>query len=93
MPRRLLTLRKPIPMTTSYTLATFRHEGKPTPVIEVGRRYWPISTVAADLLPAASTRGLMQLFDDWEQSSKRLARFRPLNRPTTFSRRCFTRTS
>jgi 2-keto-4-pentenoate hydratase/2-oxohepta-3-ene-1,7-dioic acid hydratase in catechol pathway len=73
MPRRLLTLRKPIPMTTSYTLATFRHEGKPTPVIEVGRRYWPISTVAADLLPAASTRGLMQLFDDWEQSSKRLA--------------------
>ncbi|MGA3247776.1 MAG: hypothetical protein ABSD12_06285 [Paraburkholderia sp.] len=38
-------------MTTSYTLATFRHEGKPTPVIEVGRRYWPISTVAPDLLP------------------------------------------
>ena len=60
-------------MTTSYTLATFRHQGKPTPVIEVGRRYWPISTVAPDLLPANSARGLMQLFDDWEQSHKRLA--------------------
>ncbi|NPT53659.1 fumarylacetoacetate hydrolase family protein [Paraburkholderia elongata] len=60
-------------MTTSYTLATFRHQGKPTPVIEVGRRYWPISTVAPDLLPADSARGLMQLFDDWEQSHKRLA--------------------
>lgn len=59
-------------MTTSYTLATFRHQGKPTPVIEVCSRYWPISTVAPDLLPANSARGLMQLFDDWEQSHKRL---------------------
>ena len=61
-------------MTTSYTLATFRLQGKPTPVIEVGGRYWPISTVAPDLLPVDSARGLMQLFDDWEQSHKRLAR-------------------
>jgi 2-keto-4-pentenoate hydratase/2-oxohepta-3-ene-1,7-dioic acid hydratase in catechol pathway len=60
-------------MTTSYTLATFRHQNKPTPVIEVNRRYWPISTVAPDLIPADSIRGLMQLFDDWEQSRKRLA--------------------
>jgi 2-keto-4-pentenoate hydratase/2-oxohepta-3-ene-1,7-dioic acid hydratase in catechol pathway len=61
-------------MTISYTLATFRHQNKPTPVIEVNGLFWPISTVAPDLLPADSTRGLMQLFDDWEQSGKRLAR-------------------
>jgi 2-keto-4-pentenoate hydratase/2-oxohepta-3-ene-1,7-dioic acid hydratase in catechol pathway len=60
-------------MTTSYTLATFRHQNKPTPVIEVNRRYWPISTVAPDLISADSTRGLVQLFDDWEKSGKRLA--------------------
>ena len=59
-------------MTTAYTLATFRHQNKPTPVTEVNRRYWPISMVAPDLLPADSTRGLMQLFDDWEQSHKSL---------------------
>jgi 2-keto-4-pentenoate hydratase/2-oxohepta-3-ene-1,7-dioic acid hydratase in catechol pathway len=60
-------------MTTSYKLATFRHNSKPTAVIEVDRRYWPISAVAPDLLPVDSARGLMQLFDDWGQSSKRLA--------------------
>jgi hypothetical protein len=54
-------------MITAYKLATFRHQNKPTPVIEINRRYWPISTVAPDLLPPDSTRGLMQLFDDWEQ--------------------------
>ncbi|AIO36139.1 fumarylacetoacetate hydrolase family protein [Burkholderia pseudomultivorans] len=61
-------------MTSSYSLATFRHQGKPTPVIEVGRRYWPISAVAPELIPAESPRGLMQLFDDWAQSHARLAR-------------------
>jgi 2-keto-4-pentenoate hydratase/2-oxohepta-3-ene-1,7-dioic acid hydratase in catechol pathway len=60
-------------MTAPYKLATFRHQNKPTPVIEVNGSYWPISTVAPDLLAADSTRGLMQLFDDWEQSHKRLA--------------------
>src|SRR3546814_7816310 len=60
-------------MTISYTLATFRYQDKPTPVIEVNQHYWPISTVAPDLLPAESARGLMHLFADWEQSSKRLA--------------------
>src|SRR3546814_11202359 len=60
-------------MTISYTLATFRYQDKPTPVIEVNQHYWPISTVAPDLLPAESARGLMHLFDDWAQSSKRLA--------------------
>src|SRR3546814_5636875 len=60
-------------MTISYTLANFRYQDKPTPVIEVNQHYWPISTVAPDLLPAESARGLMHLFDDWEQSSKRLA--------------------
>ncbi|TEA78996.1 fumarylacetoacetate hydrolase family protein [Allopusillimonas ginsengisoli] len=59
-------------MTTPYTLATFRYQNRPTPVIEVNRHYWPISAVAPDLLPPDSARGLMHLFDDWEQSSKHL---------------------
>jgi len=60
-------------MSTRYTLATIRHQGDSVAVIEVNGHYWPVSTVAPDFLPEGSSRGLMQLFDDWDRSNQRLS--------------------
>jgi len=49
----------------TFSISTLRHSGKPTPVIETQGRYYPLATVAPELLQAAPGRGLMNLFDDW----------------------------
>jgi hypothetical protein len=48
-----------------FSLATIRHDGRPTPVIEVDDGYYPLAQVARELLAPAPQRGLMNLFDDW----------------------------
>lgn len=56
-----------------YSLATIRHNGVPTPVIEIANRYYALKQVAPDLLEHASRPGLMGLFDDWKRAEGRLA--------------------
>lgn len=56
----------------AYSLSTIRYQGKRTPVIEVGGRYFSLGTVAPDLLKPHPERGLMNLFDDWASSDVKL---------------------
>ncbi|HEY1432309.1 MAG TPA: fumarylacetoacetate hydrolase family protein [Stellaceae bacterium] len=56
-----------------FSLATIRHDGRPTPVIEVDDGYYPLAQVARELLAPAPQRGLMNLFDDWARAEARLA--------------------
>ena len=56
----------------TFSLSTLRHEGKPTPVIETQGRYYPLASVAPELLQAAPARGLMNLFDDWAGAEAKL---------------------
>jgi 2-keto-4-pentenoate hydratase/2-oxohepta-3-ene-1,7-dioic acid hydratase in catechol pathway len=56
-----------------FCLATIRHDGRPTPVIEVKERYYPLRQVAPELVAAAPQRVLMNLFDDWPRAEARLA--------------------
>lgn len=55
-----------------FSLATIRTKGQPTPVIEIGERYYSLNQVAAELLDRAPQRGLMNLFDDWRHAEERL---------------------
>ncbi len=55
----------------AFAIATIRHLGRPTPVIEVDGCHWALEEVKPDLL-GAPERGLMGLFDDWEQSARSL---------------------
>jgi 2-keto-4-pentenoate hydratase/2-oxohepta-3-ene-1,7-dioic acid hydratase in catechol pathway len=56
----------------TFSLSTLRRNGKPTPVIETQGRYYPLASVAPELLQAAPTRGLMNLFDDWASAEAAL---------------------
>jgi 2-keto-4-pentenoate hydratase/2-oxohepta-3-ene-1,7-dioic acid hydratase in catechol pathway len=56
----------------TYALSTVRHESRPTPVIEVDGRHHRLEAVAPELFRAAPARGLMNLFDDWEQAEQKL---------------------
>jgi hypothetical protein len=60
-------------MTTAYSLATIRHDGRPTPVMEVGGHYWLLDGVAPGLIDKASGSGLIKLFDDWPVSHAKLS--------------------
>jgi 2-keto-4-pentenoate hydratase/2-oxohepta-3-ene-1,7-dioic acid hydratase in catechol pathway len=55
-----------------FSLATIRHNGRPTPAIEVSNKYYALTEVAPDLLGAARRPGLMGLFDDWKRAEARL---------------------
>ena len=57
----------------AYALATIRFESRPTPVIEVDNRVHRLEAVAPELFQRAPARGLMNLFDDWEQAEPQLA--------------------
>jgi hypothetical protein len=56
----------------TFSLSTLRHNGKPTPVIEAQGRYYPLTSLAPELLQAAPSRGLMNLFDDWASAEAAL---------------------
>src|ERR1041384_4423415 len=56
----------------TFSLATIKHNGKPTPVIEVDEQYYPLSTAAPQLLQLDPNRGLMNLFNDWAKSEAAL---------------------
>ncbi|HYF20388.1 MAG TPA: fumarylacetoacetate hydrolase family protein [Ramlibacter sp.] len=56
-----------------YAIATIRCDSRPTPVIEVDGRHHRLEALAPDLFERAPSRGLLNLFDDWEQSEQRLA--------------------
>ena len=56
----------------TFSLSTLRHNGKPTPVIETQGRYYPLASLAPELLRAAPSRGLMNLFDDWASAESAL---------------------
>lgn len=55
-----------------HALSTVRIDSRPTPVIEVAGRHHRLDVVAPELLRHAPSRGLMNVFDDWEQSGHRL---------------------
>lgn len=55
-----------------FALATIRHGGKPTPVIEVGGSCFLLNEAAPEVLQPAPARGLMNLFDDWQRSEEKL---------------------
>ena len=55
-----------------FALATVRVQSRPTPVLEVEGRHYCLDVVAPDLLARAPARGLMNLFDDWDASERRL---------------------
>lgn len=55
-----------------YALATIRVAGRPTPAIEVGGSYFEIAKVAPDLLQPEPSRGLMNVFNDWPASDRKL---------------------
>lgn len=57
----------------TFSLATIRYAGKPTPVIELDGDYYPLATVAPEFLQPSPDRGLLNLFDDWEKSEAKLA--------------------
>jgi 2-keto-4-pentenoate hydratase/2-oxohepta-3-ene-1,7-dioic acid hydratase in catechol pathway len=56
----------------TFSLATIRHQGRPTPVIEAGDRYWSIEDVAPGLLKGNLARGLLNIFDDWNEAEQSL---------------------
>jgi len=56
----------------TFSLATIKHDGKPTPVIEVDEQYYPLATAAPQLLQPEPNRGLMNLFNDWAKSEAAL---------------------
>jgi 2-keto-4-pentenoate hydratase/2-oxohepta-3-ene-1,7-dioic acid hydratase in catechol pathway len=55
-----------------FALSTVRVGSEPTPVIEVSGTYYRLDAVVPDLLVRAPARGLMNLFDDWDGSERRL---------------------
>jgi 2-keto-4-pentenoate hydratase/2-oxohepta-3-ene-1,7-dioic acid hydratase in catechol pathway len=56
----------------TFSLATIKHNDKPTPVIEVDEQYYPLATAAPQLLQPEPNRGLMNLFNDWAKSETAL---------------------
>ena len=56
----------------SFALATIRHDGRPTPVIEAHGQHYALSTVAPELLEPAPSRGLMNIFERWDTAEEEL---------------------
>src|SRR5258708_7677073 len=56
----------------TFSLATIRHDARPTAVIEVDGTCYPLAAAAPALLQPAPDRGLMNLFADWPKSEAAL---------------------
>ncbi|MDF3311899.1 fumarylacetoacetate hydrolase family protein [Rhodococcus sp. T2V] len=50
----------------SFSLATVRVGGNPTPVLAIGERRWRIADIAPKALEPEPYRGLMNVFDHWD---------------------------
>lgn len=57
----------------NYALATINYHGRAAPVIEVAGIHWLLAEVAPELLQPHIFRGLMSLFDHWQEREPRLA--------------------
>lgn len=55
----------------TFAIATIRHLGRPTPVIEIGGKCWALEQVKLELLRRPD-RGLIGLFDSWDESERTL---------------------
>jgi 2-keto-4-pentenoate hydratase/2-oxohepta-3-ene-1,7-dioic acid hydratase in catechol pathway len=55
-----------------FALSTIRLDSRPVPVIEVAGRHHRLDALAPELFRAAPARGLMNLFDDWDQAEQQL---------------------
>lgn len=53
----------------AFAIATVRHFGRPTPVIEVRGKHWALEQVKPELLRAPG-HGLVSLFENWEESER-----------------------
>lgn len=51
-----------------FSLATLRVNGTPTAVLKVNGKYWALVDVAPQLLQPQPLRGLMNVFESWEQA-------------------------
>jgi 2-keto-4-pentenoate hydratase/2-oxohepta-3-ene-1,7-dioic acid hydratase in catechol pathway len=49
----------------TFALATIRHDGHPTPAIEVGARWYALADLAPQVLEPTPSRGLMNVFEHW----------------------------
>jgi 2-keto-4-pentenoate hydratase/2-oxohepta-3-ene-1,7-dioic acid hydratase in catechol pathway len=56
-----------------YALATINYQGQAAPVIESGGEYWLLSEVAPELLQPHLSRGLLNIFDHWQEREPKLA--------------------
>ena len=56
-----------------YALAMINYQGQATPVIESGGEYWLLSEVAPELLQPHLSRGLLNIFDHWQEREPKLA--------------------
>ncbi|MDX2546953.1 fumarylacetoacetate hydrolase family protein [Streptomyces sp. WI04-05B] len=52
----------------TFSLATWRVDDRPTPVLTVEDRSWALADVAPDALQPDPARGLMNVFDHWERT-------------------------
>jgi 2-keto-4-pentenoate hydratase/2-oxohepta-3-ene-1,7-dioic acid hydratase in catechol pathway len=57
-----------------YALATINYQGQAAPVIESGGEYWLLSEVAPELLQPHLSRGLLNIFDHWQEREPKLAK-------------------
>lgn len=57
----------------TYTLATLSIGGRPTPVVKISSSFYSLNDVAPTLAKAASRRGLLSVFDDWQHNDPLLA--------------------
>lgn len=55
-------------MTAIFSLSTIRHEGVPTPVMEVQGRHWLLKDVADAALLRTMPRGIVDLFANWDRN-------------------------
>jgi 2-keto-4-pentenoate hydratase/2-oxohepta-3-ene-1,7-dioic acid hydratase in catechol pathway len=56
----------------TYSLATIRHDGCRTPVLEVDGAFYDIAKVAPELLEPVAARGLINIFERWTEREPRL---------------------
>jgi 2-keto-4-pentenoate hydratase/2-oxohepta-3-ene-1,7-dioic acid hydratase in catechol pathway len=56
----------------TYSLATIRHGGRPTAVLEIEGTHYDIAKVAPELLEPAPTRGLINVFERWAERAPQL---------------------
>src|ERR1700675_11913 len=51
----------------TFALATIRHDGRPTPAIEVDERWCAPAHIAPRVLEPSPTRGLINVFEHWTE--------------------------